>query len=353
MAHARPITTDDPFVGPLIPRHPDGSSVSIVVSTRPEAHLRSGDRRRLARAVSGAERRLTRAIRSATDRRRVMRRLWDLADDASRRPASQGVALVANPYAGRLLELHHPAIDRILVGPAPTLEELVEQCWGFARIAVLHVTERGARLVAHDGGAPWEPAPPWHPGDEPRLGVLGRADLLARSALPPRTPLVLAGDDRLVSSFMSLHGSTINPECVLAGDHSETSPAALLALALRALRTSVDQRQQAAMVSVMLAFEHGTARAGAPSSASVVSPDELVVIEKQVARRLRVSSNSCSIGEGSVVVVPDGFVDHPDGVVRVPDHRGNAVPRHAAPEREPEARAELRRLTLVGANEPC
>ncbi len=144
MAQARPPTPSaDALVGPLITSPSTAPTVSIVMSTRPEAHLRSGDRRRLTRAVSGAERRLARTSLPSADRGRLMQRLWDLAAHASRGPSRRGVALIAGPHAGRVLTLEHPVTDRILLGPPPTYEELVEQSWGFARIAVLVITGRG------------------------------------------------------------------------------------------------------------------------------------------------------------------------------------------------------------------
>lgn len=354
MALARPpIPSDESFVGPLIRCHPTMPTVSIVMPTRPEAHLRSGDRRRLARAVSGAERRLSRTVQPSALRRRLVRRLWDLADNASRRPARQGVALIAGPDAGRLLALHYPVTDRTLIGPAPTYEELVERSWGFARIAVLLLTGRGARLIACDDGAPWEPRASWDPVDTPlptAHDILDRANALARSSVPPRTPLVVAGDDRMVRSYLRVH-RTPRPARVLAGDHSETSAAALVTLAKRALRSSLDDRQQAAMVSLVLAVERGTAWQGAdPPRVGRVGAGEILLIESGAAPRAEVSGAAPAGQAGAVVVVPDGFLAHHDGAVLVPDHRAVAT---GAVITEPDVHDEVRRLTLLGTASPC
>ena len=345
MAHARTPLAADELTSSLIAEHPTVPTVAIVLSTRPEAHLRSGDRRRLARAVSGAERRLARTVPGSSSRRRLVRRLWALAETASRGPARQGVALLATPQAGRIFPLHYPAIDRILVGSPPTFPDLVAETWGLARVAVLHLTARGARLLACEGGAPWEPRPPWDPldGRYPDLrGVLRRAHVLTQAALPPRTPLVVAGDDRLVRAYLACDLGP-RPALVLPGDHSETSPAGLISLAKRALRASLDADQRVAMVDVVLAVERGIAWRGVTSDdLDTIEPSDHLVIEVGAA------ADDIRLPEaaGSLTVVPDGFLAHHDRAVLLPGPRPDTGP--FAAESASSIRTDPRSLTLTG-----
>jgi hypothetical protein len=299
--------------------HPSLPTVTVALATRPAAHLRGADRRRLARHVSGAERRLARVAPPSTARARLIRRLWDLADHASHAPAGEGLALIAGGDEGRHVTWHHPVIDRIIVGPPPSDDEVVEATWGFGRLAVLRLTARGSRLVCSDGAALWEPRPPWDPlGLHPNVGA-ERADLLVRAALPARTPLLVAGDDRLVREFRArgAHHPVVGH---LPGDHSETSVASLAALAQRTMRRSLDDRQRAAMVSLALAVDRGRAARGPDAvRAAVPGPHDVLLVERGAREQVE------AVG-GTVVVVPDGYLAHHDAVALVPDHRVRPTP---------------------------
>ncbi|QYG93198.1 hypothetical protein HC251_12665 [Iamia sp. SCSIO 61187] len=327
MALARtPRPTDDDVVGPLIRSHPSTPVVTVAMATKPAAHLRSGDRRRLARHVSGAERRLARAVPPSPARARVVRQLWTLADRVARAPAREGVALVAGSDDGRTVVLHHAVTDRVIVGPAPTYEGIIEATWGFGRLAILRLTAGGARLICSDGATLWEPRPPWDPlGLQLHIG-LARADLLVRAALPGRTPLVVAGDDRIVRAFLDRghRGPVVG---TLAGDHSETSAATLAALAQRTLRRALDDRQRSAMVSLALAVNRGTAVRGlAPVRAATPGAHHVLLVEDGARPQVatgpdRPLTDRLARAGGSVVVVPDGFLAHHGRAALAPDHR--------------------------------
>lgn len=315
MALARPThPSGEHLAGPLITSHPATPVVTVAMATRPAAHLRGADRTRLARLVAGAERRLARQVPAAPVRRRLVRRLWSLADDASRRPAGEGLVLVVGGDDGRQLTLHHPVVDRVVVGPAPTYEEVVEATWGFGRLAVLRLAARGSRLICSDGARLWEPRPPWDPlGLQPHVGM-ERTELLLRAALPERTPLLVAGDDRLVDEVRR-RGLGHPVAAHLPGDHSETSAASLAALAHRVLRRTLDARQRSAMVSLALAVGRGGAVRG-PDALRRAAPGHLLLVERSAAEALSIDP-----ARGSVVVLPDGFLAHHDAVAIVPDHR--------------------------------
>jgi hypothetical protein len=351
MAHARPTRpSGDDLAGPLIISDPSVPVVTVVMATKPAAHLRSADRRRLARLVSGAERRLMRAAPPSEARTRLVRRLWSLADRASRAPAREGLALVAGSDEGRPVTLHHPVIDRVMVGSAPSDEDIVEASWGFGRLAVLRLAARGARLICSDGATLWEPRPPWDPlGLQSHVG-LERADLLVRAALPGRTPLLVAGDDRMVRAFRD-RGVAHQVVGVLPGDHSETSAASLAALGQRTMRRSLDDRQRSAMVSLALAVDRGTAARG-PEAVRAASPErhDILLVEQGARQGLGtgrdgpVPDRVDEVG-GSVVVVPDGFLAHHDAAALVPDHRARPIDAAAAvPPVEDDS---------VGGSDPC
>lgn len=337
MALARPSPTPDDgdVVGPLIHSHPSTPVVTVALATKPATHLRSGDRRRLARQVSGAERRVSRIVPPSEARARLIRRLWSLADLVSRAPAREGIALVASSDEGRHLTLHHAVTDRTIVGPPPTYDDIVEATWGFGRLAVLRLTKRGSRLICSDGAALWEPRPPWDPlGLQPHAG-LERAEQLIRTVLPGRTPLVIAGDDRLVEAFCDT--STAHDIAgVLPGDHSGTSAATLAALAQRAMRRALDAPQRAAMTSLALALNRNTAVRGldAVRTASPIGPDDVLLVEVGALRFLRAeglrpTTERVHEAGGSVVVLPDGFLAHHDRAALVPNHR--TTPSSAEP----------------------
>lgn len=332
---------------PLVADHPAVPTVALVVATSPAARLRGGDRRRLVRLVSGAERRLARETAPSAARTRVVDRLWELAGLATNGPARQGVALVAGPDAGRLLSLHHPVTDRVLVGPAPTYGDLVERCWSFGRVAVLTVSERGARLLASDAGTLWElpgegrpvrsvadaddahhlAVPGEGPGD---AAVAAQAVALVRDALPERTPLVLAGDDRLVDLVAGRPPVADRLAVVLPGDHSGTAPATLAALAPRALRRSLRASQQRAMAAVALGAARGDVARGPDAvRGGEPHPDDLLVVEEGLARTAPPDGvadvvDAAVAADRAVVVVPDGFLAHHLGVAVVPGHGAGA-----------------------------
>lgn len=331
MALARPTRPSGvDLAGPLITSHPATTVVTVVMATRPAAHLRGADRRRLARLVGGAERRLAHEALAAPARARLVRRLWGLAERASRGPAREGLALIASGDQGRHLTLRHPTTDRIVVGPPPTYEDVVEASWAFGRLAVLRLAARGARLICSDGATLWEPRPPWDPlGLQPQVG-LERAELLLRSALPGRTPLLVAGDDRLVADFRR-RGSDHRVVGHLPGDHSETAAATLAALAQRTMRRSLDPRQRSAMVSLALAVDRGSAVRG-PAAVRGASPSaaDVLLVEDTTRAEMGPLPARVAAAGGSVVALPDGFLAHHGAAALVPDHRVPAPPLLAA-----------------------
>ncbi len=299
-------------IHPHPPDATDGPVVTLVLPTRPAARLRGGDRRRLAHRIAGAERRLARVAEPSPARARTVRRLWALAERAAASPARDGLALVASSSTGRHLPLHHPVTTRTIVGPLLTDEELAAATWAFGRVAVLRPTVRGARLVACAGNAVWEPRPPWDPlVPTARRGVLQQSLDLAETALPARTPLVVAGDDRLVAAVRGLlDRDGITVAATLAGDHSATAPAPLAALAQRALRRSLTDPQRDAMARLALACDRGVAvRGTAAVHASPVGPGDLLIVEEAVLRGAGSSDDArVHVAAGTVAVLPDGFL---------------------------------------------
>ncbi len=329
MALARPTPTPDDgdIVGPLVHSHPSTPVVTVALATKPATHLRSGDRRRLARQISGAERRVSRIVPPSEARTRLIRRLWNLADLASRAPAREGIALVASSDEGRHLTLHHSVTDRIIVGPPPAYDDIVEATWGIGRLAVLRLTERGSRLICSDGAALWEPRPPWDPlGLQAHTG-LERAEQLIRTVLPGRTPLVVAGDHRLVTAFGETN-TAHDVAGVLPGDHSGTSATTLVALAQRAMRRALDGSQRAAMTSLALALNCDSAVRGLEEvrRASPIGPHDVLLVEVGAlpllrAGGLRPTTERVHEAGGSVVELPDGFLAQHDRAALVPGHR--------------------------------
>lgn len=353
MAFARPI---EPFVedldDPLIETHPSTPVVTVAMATKPASHLRSGDRRRLARHVSGAERRLSRIVPATNERARVVRQLWSLADRASRGPAREGLALIASGEEGRHLTLRHSVTDRVLVGAAPSYEQIVEETWGFGRLAVLRLDARSSRLICADGATLWEPRPPWDPlGLQSHIGV-ERAETLIRAALPGRTPLMIAGDDRLVRDFCA-RGLGEQVVGVLAGDHSETSAATLAALAQRTMRRSLNDQQRSAMVSLALAINRGSAARGPDAVATAAAgPDDTLLVEvgaQQGVKAARRQAHGSPDSGARVVQVPDGFLAHHDRVALAPDHRPHrrGSPPSRAPVEEGHSHDDERHLVVA------
>lgn len=304
-------------------------TVTVVVPTSPAERLRSADRRRLARRVLGAERRLARTHPPSSARTRIVRRLWDLAEEAERLPAASGLALVAGPHDGRCLTLRQPVVERVLVGRAPSYDDLIEASWGLGRIAVLHLTPTGCRLVCAEGARLWESGlrsggDDGHPSEP---SVLAAARGLLADALPARTPVVVAGDDRCVRAY---EANVTHPavSLCLPGDHSETSMATLAALAHRALRRSLGPEQRAAMVALALAVERGTVARGAAAVAAALStgePGSVLVVETgaRAAGPAGDDGNDEAVDRlrrlgVTVVVVPDGLLAAHDRIALAP-----------------------------------
>ncbi len=259
---------DAPVDGPLIRTHPSNpTAVTVALPTVPGAALARTDARRLARQAAGAERRLARVVPSSLQRTRTVHQLRRLVDRAGRMPTSEGLALVAGPLDGRIVRLDHPTTVRVVVGPPPSFDELVEAVRCIGRVAVLHATGRGCRLVCADGATLWEPRPPWDPvRRRAAADPLVRAhDLLDGSPLGSM-PVVVAGDDRIVARLRPVLRHHHGVAAFLAGDHSETSIATLATLARRVLRRQSDEERRSAVADPALV----SPRAGASGRFDVV-----------------------------------------------------------------------------------
>lgn len=332
MSLARTPDPVDDVGGDLIRTHPSAPlTVTVVVPTRPGGRLRAADRRRLARRVLGAERRLARMHPPSSTRTRVVRRLRDLLEQAELHTPAAGLALVAGPLDGRCVVLRQPVLERVLIGRAPSYDDLIRASWGLGRVAVLHLVPSGGRLVCAEGARLWETGRPSGVGDrdpdEP--SVLAVARELLSDALPGRTPVVVAGDDRCVRAFAA-HVSHPAVSLVLPGDHSETSMATLAALAQRAVRRSLEPDQLDAMAAIALAVERGTAARGVDAVTAAVSTvgtgvgTEAVLVVEAGARSAVVDGDDETIVERAarggidVVVVADGLLAAHDRIALVP-----------------------------------
>lgn len=304
---------------PVIKPGRGSPTVTVVVATQPGPHLRSVESRRLGYRLRGIDRRL-RLVVSASVRRTLRDRLVHLADTAAQLPVGDGLALVVSTDDSAIVHLHHPVQSRTLIGDPPSRLDIAAAAAVPERLAILMLTSDRARLLVADHGVVRDVVGDGLPvvrqrGRRPDVeetpsAYAARIGPLVRGALPPQTPLVAAGDERLAVAFAD-HAPDGHVVAVLPGNHQSTSPLVLLALARRQLHRSltVPQRQALAEVTVAMADGRLTVGAGGVHRGVTRARRPLLVIEQGLqAQDLEVRAAVAVVEArgGRVVVVPKG-----------------------------------------------
>lgn len=294
-------------------------TITLVAATRPGPMLHPADRRRLSRRVRAVQLHLRRAGIDLETRHAIVQRLARLAATAREMPVGQGLALIASSEDDVLLHLRHPVRSRTLVGAPPTRLDLAEAAAVPAQLAILSVSPERARLLlafrgivreVFAGGLPRSRRRGSDPGLLPDF--LREVTDSVIDALPPATPLVIAGDEQVARTLRDRWPVAGAISAVLPGDHRLTSPLALLSLSHRARDQALTGPQRRALAEVVLAREDGRLVTGLPAVRRAVTglPRGLLVIERGLRDadpvRVRDARRAVEDREGRVVTVPDG-----------------------------------------------
>ena len=292
-------------------------TVTVVIATQPGPRLRSVERRRLAYRLRGVDRRLRLAV-SAPVRRTLVNRLIHLADTAAELSVGDGLALVVSTGDSAVVHLNHPVRSRTLIGDPPSRLDIAAAAAVPERLAILMLTSDRARLMVADRGVVRDVVGDGLPAvrrrrpdvDESPSDYATRTGALVTRALPPQTPLVAAGDERLAVAYAD-HATDGHVVAVLAGDHRSTSPLVLLALARRKLHRSLTVPQRQALAEVAVAMTEGRLTVGTDGVHHGVTRARrpLLVIEQGLQAQDHEVRAAVAIVEargGRVVVVPKG-----------------------------------------------
>lgn len=315
---------------PLV-QAPEGEpTVAVVVATQPGPGLRPLDRRRLGQRLRSAERRVRGVAPEVRQRLRdQLDRLAAVADGA---PVGEGLALVASTVEGTVVHLRHPVRTRVLVGPAPSRLDLAEATGAPERLALLVLTLDRARLLVSDrgvlrdvvdGGLPVRRVGPVE-GGALLPQYLDDVAAAVATGLPERSPLVVAGDERLVAAFVDRHAE-VPVVAALPGDHRATAPLTLAGLARRHLQRTLTLPQRRALAEVAVAAADGRLTVGAASAerGAARARRPLLVLERGMRHRHPTTVDTAVrlVEErgGRVVVVPEGRLLEFDGIALVRD----------------------------------
>lgn len=315
---------------PLVSGPPGVPTVTLVLPTRPGPAMRASDRRRLAHQVQGVSRRLQRRGADRPTRHEIVRRVGDVASAARQITIGDGIAIVASAEDAALVHLRHPVRPRVLVGPPPNRLDIVGAALVPDRVAVVGLAEGRARLLTCEFGVVREVLTARLPLRLDARTIL-LPDLLSASvtavahALPPATPLVVAGDERTALAFADRFPDPARIAGVLPGDHRYSSPLALCTVARRQLDRALSIAQRRAIAEVLVAAEDGRLHAGKDSVRDGVeaTSNALLVVERGLGEGRGDLARRVVDQGGREVVVPDGRLTAFGRIALVAPHDGD------------------------------